>query len=229
MCASSTSSAVSAGTRSASTLPATSQLSLFASDTNSAGDSSSPDSLACQFMRTCAHSMPTEEARSCSLEGHPANEPASVPLFTANETAVPSGLRCDVSPLSWRLNGLSWSSRPATRAGKPKCVTIWAQMATTVPKLNSRLETLVRLISAGECSFLPTPVSRDWRSPGRRSHERLRKSRGQPLPEIIGSRVHPELCEWLMGLPSGWTAMLPSKQSGTQTRRRWRRSSDAQS
>lgn len=165
-------------------------------------------------------SMPYEAAPSCSSADRPASAPASLRLSMESAMAPLCGPRCDVSPMSWRRNGLSWSSPPATRSGKPKCVTIWAQMASTQPELSLRLATLVRLIFDGECSFLPTPVSRDWRSPGKRSHERLQKSRGQPLPEIIGSRVHPELCEWLMGLANGWTAMLPSKPSATATRRK---------
>lgn len=30
-------------------------------------------------------------------------------------------------------------------------------------------------------------------------------SRGEDLPETIGSALEPEFCEWLMGYPTGWT------------------------
>jgi hypothetical protein len=135
-------------------------------------------------------------------------------------TGSRSGLTCCALSTTWHQNGLSWSSPQETRIGKPRCHVIWQKLASTRPELSSRLAMLVRLIYAGECSFLPAPVSRDWRSPGLRSHGRLRGSRGQPLPEVIGSRVHPEVLEWLMGLPSGWTATLPYRPSGTATHRR---------
>lgn len=188
-----------------------------------------PDSQEYQSTMMYERSKEPAEAPKCSSVGLPVSVPASPQPSTGSATASPCGLGCDVSPTSWRRNGLSWSSPPATRSGKPKCVTIWAQMASTQPDLSLRLATLVRLIFDGECSFLPTPVSRDWRSPGLRSHARLQKSRGQPLPEIIGSRVHPELCEWLMGLPNGWTVTLPSRPSATATRRKCSPSSGGRS
>lgn len=144
-------------------------------------------------------------------------------------TDTPCGPTCSASGSTPAQNGLWWSSRPATRIGKPKSRTIWRALATTAPELNLRLATLVRRIFAGECSFLPTPVSRDFRSPGKPSHKRLTESRGQPLPETLGVRVHPELCEWLMGLPIGWTEMLPSRQLEIPTRQPWPQLSAAQS
>lgn len=162
----------------------------------------------------------SEDAPSSSSEVRPVSVPASAPLSMENGMGEHSGPRCCESFTTFARNGLSWSSPRETRNGKPRCHTIWQQLAGTMPDLNSRLQTLVRLVYAGECSFLPSPVSRDWRSPGLRSHERLKASRGQPLPEVFGVRVHPELCEWLMGLPIGWTAMLPSKPSVTRTRRK---------
>lgn len=185
--------------------------------TSSVDRSSSNDSLASPRMTMCAPSPESAVAPISFAAGHPVSEPARLPPLAATATASLCGPRCDVSSAKWRRNGLSWSSPQATRLGKPKCVTIWIRMASTQHELNSVLTTVVHLIFDGECSFLPTPVSRDWRSPGKRSHERLQKPRGQPLPEIIGSRVHPELCEWLMGLPSGWTATLPSRRSETAT------------
>lgn len=71
--------------------------------------------------------------------------------------------------------------------------------------LGDRLRELVRLIYAGECSLLPTVTSRDWRSPGRSDHPRLKASRGEPLTETLGCRLSPEFCEWMMGFPVGWT------------------------
>lgn len=180
-------------------------------------------------MTTSERLTRSQDRQISLLVAHPASEPVSAAPFTDAERANRCGRRCSGSPGDWRRNGLSWSSRRVMQNGNRKCAMIWQELATSQPDLNSRLRTLVRLIYAGECSYLPTPVSRDWRSPGLRSHPRLKRSRGQPLPEIIGSRVHPELCEWLQGFPNGWTAMLPSKQSAIQILLAWQRLSAGQS
>lgn len=78
------------------------------------------------------------------------------------------------------------------------------------PGTSLRLAKLVESIHAGECSWLPTVTARDYRSPGNQSHPRLTASRGEPLPETIGARITPELCEWLMGFPAGWTELPES-------------------
>jgi hypothetical protein len=88
-------------------------------------------------------------------------------------------------------------------------------LATEFTDFQSRLERLLLLIRAGECSYLPTVTARDWRSPGRSDHPRLEASRGEPLPETLGCRVAPELCEWLMGFPVGWTDVGESTQLET--------------
>jgi hypothetical protein len=69
-----------------------------------------------------------------------------------------------------------------------------------VADLSSALATLVRRIFAGECSWLPAPACRDWRSPGLRSHQRLTQPRGQQMPEVIGTRISSQLYEWMLGL-----------------------------
>jgi hypothetical protein len=111
------------------------------------------------------------------------------------------GQRCFVSGSTWRQNGLSWSSRRVYRRGKPKSLTIFQQMAGTVPALSLRLAMLVRLIEDDECLLLPAPTCRDWKSPGDRSHARLRASRGQPMPEMIGVRISSQLFQWMLALP----------------------------
>jgi hypothetical protein len=63
------------------------------------------------------------------------------------------------------------------------------------------LRTLVRLIRDGECTLLPAPVCRDWRSPGPRGHKRLSAPRGQPWPEVIGTRIPSRLSIWILGAP----------------------------
>lgn len=178
---------------------------------------------------TSAHSTRNKDLPTCSSAARPAPVQALLPLSPGNEQEKHSGRKCCGSPTSFVVNGLSWSSRRETRRGRPKSRAVWRELATTAPELNLRLQILVRLISAGECSFLPTPVSRDFRSPGKPSHRRLTESRGQPLPEILGCRIHPELCEWLMGLPVGWTEMLPSRRLEIPTHPSWPKRSAARS
>ena len=142
---------------------------------------------------------------------------ALLPLSAATEAAKASGASCDQSATRFDHNGLSWNSHPETRNGKPKSRAIFAGLATTIPELNLRLATLVRHIQGGACSYLPAPVCRDWRSPGVRSHPRLKASRGQPMPELIGTRISSELYEWMLALPVKWTkAEAESEKNGSK-------------
>jgi hypothetical protein len=139
-----------------------------------------------------------------SSAARPVSKQAWLPLFTANDQGKVSGPPCSGSATSFARNGLSWSSRRATRPGKPKSLTIFAELATTAPALNLRLAMLARLIREGGCSFLPAPACRDWRSPGLRSHPRLKQSRGQQMPEVLGTRVSSHLYLWMLNLPAKW-------------------------
>lgn len=197
---------------------------------NLAGASScSTNSLESLCTMTCERSTERKAQLNCSSVVRRVSALLLLQQSMGDVQAILSGLKCSASPSSWSVNGLSWSSRRATTNGKPKSRAIWRELAGTQPELSLRLATLVRLISAGECSFLPTPVSRDSRSPGRPSHPRLTGTRGQPLPETLGTRLHPEVCEWLMGLPVGWTEMLPSRQLEIPIRQEWQPSSVEQS
>lgn len=137
--------------------------------------------------------------------GRHANGQALLPLSVETATGKVSGRSCTPFATRFDHNGLSWSSRPEMRSGKPKSRMIFASLATTTPELSLRLAILVRLIQDGACSYLPAPVCRDWRSPGLRSHPRLKSSRGQPMPELIGTRISSELYEWMLALPEKWT------------------------
>jgi len=132
-----------------------------------------------------------------------ANKQASLPLSQESAPETRSGPKCSASGSTWQQNGLSWNSPREMRRGKPKSVTIFPALASMSPDLSSALAILVHLIFDGECSWLPAPVCRDWRSPGRRSHQRLTASRGQPMPEVIGTRISCELYEWMLALPVG--------------------------
>ena len=169
--------------------------------------------LECRFMMT---STPPEELPQTSLSaGHLVSKQFLLPLSTATEPAPVYGPKCEDSAKKGNIAGLSLNNLPAPRRnGLPRSREIWRQMAITLPEYRSRLQALVHLINAGACSRLPTVTCRDWRSPGDPLHPRLSASRGEPLPETLGMRVSPELCEWIQGFPVGWTDLPSSGASG---------------
>lgn len=111
---------------------------------------------------------------------------------------------------TWGLDGQHGSLLKileASKNGKVKFRAAWRGLATEFPDWRSRLLISACLISDGAISMLPTVTARDWRSPGRPDHPRLIGQRGLPLPEDLGSQLHPELAECLMGFPIGWTEL----------------------
>lgn len=147
----------------------------------------------------------TPGASISSSAGRPAKAPASLPRSMVVATAAVSGRTCFISDCSVALNGLSWSSRRGMNRGRLKSVVVFPTLAAMSPDLSSALAMLVRRIFAGGCSWLPAPACRDWRSPGARSHPRLSKSRGQQMPEVIGTRISSQLYEWMLALPERWS------------------------
>lgn len=128
---------------------------------------------------------------------------------------VGSGTNRHGSSNNASLSESSSKTWPEQRRGPEKSRDAWRRLATTFASYERRLEQLVRLIAAGECSGLPTVTARDWRSPGRHDHPRLQASRGEPLTETLGCRLSPEVCEWLMGFPAGWTDASESSVPAT--------------
>lgn len=152
-----------------------------------------------------------------SLPGDtPASKPASRLPSTATDAAwmartlASGGSICDLCGPSGPYGSLS-KIRQASVNGPIRFRLVWRGLATEYPCLNLRLAIVVRLISEGVCSLLPTVTARDYRSPGRPNHPRLLMSRGHPLPEELGIRVSPEFCEWMLGFPPGWTELPPSE------------------
>lgn len=150
---------------------------------------------------------------------HPVNEPALPPPSAGTARAKPSGPRWHELLPSHVRNGLPSSSLPATRNGGVRLRTIWHGLASIVPDLNDRLAIVAPLISVGACSSLPTPCASDaTRWPGSPTHSRMSRARGLRLQEELGSRAAPEIVEWMMGFPAGWTdlgrsAMPSSRRS----------------
>ena len=79
---------------------------------------------------------------------------------------------------------------------------------------------------ATQVRMWPTPVARDYRSPGRSRLERTGSKSGDCLPQVVGGQLNPTWVEWLMGFPAGWTDLSSSE---TASSRRSRKSSGEQS
>ena len=139
-------------------------------------------------------------------EAHHVKEQVLQRLSKAEDQGKLFGRKCLDVLRQPALIGSSLNNRQETRIGKIKLRVIWRELATILPDLNDRLHVVALLIQEGACSLLPTPVASDsTRSPGSESHCRLKKSRGLRLPEELGARPGPELLEWMMGYPIGWT------------------------
>ncbi len=139
-----------------------------------------------------------------------ATEQAPPQPSKGNEPGKPSGRKCSESFDDYCRASSLLSSLPAMRNGKRKLRLVWRALATEWQCFDSRLRIVARLIAAGECSLLPTPCKSDAkRGHGRADHPRLTASRGQRLQEELGVRPGPDVIEWLMGFPDGWTDLKP--------------------
>jgi hypothetical protein len=70
---------------------------------------------------------------------------------------------------------------------------------------------LAETVQAIDRKLLPTPVARDFRSPGRSRMDRTGSKAGDCLPQVVGGQLNPTRVEWLMGFPSGWTDCAASE------------------
>ena len=147
-----------------------------------------------------------------SPEALPANVPVSSPPSMATVLEKRSGRKWRGSPRKDVPNTSSSSNPLAIPGGNLKLRQIWRALAITHPDFNDRLAIVARLISGGACSLLPTPCASDaTRCPGSPNHPRLNRSRGLRLQEELGARPGPEIVEWMMGLPCGYTDLEPSE------------------
>ena len=154
------------------------------------------------------------DSQLLSLAGHLASELVLPPLFRAQELGKHFGQKWPELSRLLGPRGLSLNNLREMKNGKVWLRHLWRALATIIPDLNERLRIVAHLIAAGECSLLPTPVASDsTRSPGSEGHSRLNKSRGLRLQEELGGRPGPEIVEWMMGYPIGWT---DSRHLGTR-------------
>jgi len=74
----------------------------------------------------------------------------------------------------------------------------------------------VRMSLQGAAKLMPTPKARDWKGQTQRGEY----APGDGICNFLGitsGQLNPEWVEWLMGYPTGWTAL---KSSGTRSSRR---------
>jgi hypothetical protein len=108
-----------------------------------------------------------------------------------------------------KMTGQSLPQMVNTPAKWPTPRSCSAMAATITPesawneKRNPNLETIV-----GQRMWA-TPVTRDYRSPGRNRLDRTGSKSGDPLPQQVGGQLNPTWVEWLMGWPLGWTDLKP--------------------
>lgn len=158
-------------------------------------------------------------ASTSSAGGSRASRRATQPPCTAEEPVCPaptadSGTTCcassdrpgPIEPLS--------KTRPGTRL--PRFRWVWRDLISRYGLSRGTLLRAVQRVYEGASSPLPTVTARDWRAPGLPDHPRLKHARGLPLPEELGFKPSPQLCEWMMGFPIGWTELPPSETALTR-------------
>lgn len=114
-----------------------------------------------------------------------------------------SSVRYDRDSYSWRTHRCLWDEAlPWSSVTLPS----WGM---TRSGFVFRHPTAERPISAIGSGLWPTPVRRDYRSPGRSRLERTGSKAGECLPQVVGGQLNPDWVEWLMGWPTGWTDLKP--------------------
>lgn len=157
------------------------------------------------YMDSTLEMFPDSRSSPAAL---PVSAPVSPRRSRASGLEKPSGQKWRASSRKDIPNTPSSSNPLAIPGGKLKLRQIWRALAITHPDFNDRLAIVARLISAGACSLLPTPCSSDaTRCPGSPHHARLNRPRGLRLQEELGARPGPEIVEWMLGFPPGWSEL----------------------
>lgn len=146
-----------------------------------------------------------------------------------------SSAKFDLAASTWRTHlclwdeVLPWSSVTLPKWGMTRAGVLWEP--TTFPRLTSANASGLwptptaslgtkggritprkgreggTLIEAVSARMFATPTARDWRS-GKASKQTMERN-SRPLSEQVGGLLNPEWVEWLMGWPTGWTALQP--------------------
>lgn len=215
--------------------------------------SSSSKTSRCFADEALALSSPTFPRAGMTLLGNAYPLPPSAPLTVATgsswsrgEYPTPTASRYGSGQNGTRPSGETYGTK-----GSPSLDT-WARRATAWPTPRHEdwecAQTMASRIEAGRVEHLTT-VARLWLTPttsdaaSSRRHGYMQSGHpGTTLSDAIDSHHHqtkrepgkpgahqvelnPEFVEALMGFPPGWTEMLGSEPSGTQSSRRSRKRS----
>ena len=124
-----------------------------------------------------------------------------------------SGNVYQLPPLVPRISGTGSGSWPTPDTGgfrSEGSVSMLAKMDVTEEEFRGMA---YRAPKKAKDRLWPTPTARDWRSDkSQKSDSEQYGKKGKPLPRAVGGQLNPTWVEWLMGYPSGWTAL---KDSGT--------------
>lgn len=154
-------------------------------------------------------------------------------ILTSSQEASPAKTFQSPTPTEegWKVNGLAFSlslcelfasADPLTSYWKTsqKCLggtrgELWAQYSTSFLKAGTmrngklyRRQAWERLTCVKGSSLLPTPTANDAKNTTLPLSQKARDSvPGALLREGVSGQLNPEFCEWLMGYPTGWTAL----------------------
>jgi len=128
---------------------------------------------------------------------------STVPAQASGVKWLESSARYDLVGSSWKTHQCLWEE------ALPWSSVILPSWGMTRNGLVYQHPTARRPISVTVSGLWPTPVARDYRSPGRSRLERTGGKQGECLPQVVGGPLNPTWVEWLMGWPTGWTDLKP--------------------
>ena len=112
------------------------------------------------------------------------------------------------------LNASSRTSKDTSRLDSPQSSAIWKKMVTTQRGQYSARLNASRLTNASESTSWPTPRASEYKDCGPvGSKSQIHMEKRSYLcakvkdPSMPLGMLNPEFCEWLMGVPTGWTEL----------------------
>lgn len=175
-------------------------------------------SQVCLFTRTSESFSGTWPRAGSMQSGTVSRRPPSAPLTKETGSGyLPTPDACVRT---------GYNQSPSSGAARRPTLAKWAEMfptPTARDSTNARNETARRLgpSKAHPGTTLCDHVTK-WPTPKARDHRSDRKSQQSHSPDLneaVGGKLNPTWVEWLMGWPSGWTALEPLE---TGRFRKWR-------
>jgi len=110
----------------------------------------------------------------------------------------------------------SWKTCPGLkqRSTSGRSWPIWPRAGMASGGIAYELQTAERRTGETGCGYWPTPAARDWKESGLEPAAQARKSPCLPAAVQMkqkhpGGKLNADWVEWLMGWPTGWTALEP--------------------